>query len=74
MACVLAFTGIWIEKGLGLVVPGFIPTPLGEVFEYWPTVIELTIAVGIWALGALVFTLLARASLAVERGEVRAAR
>ncbi|MEZ5581736.1 MAG: hypothetical protein R3F37_02185 [Candidatus Competibacteraceae bacterium] len=28
------FMGIWIEKGMGLVVPGFIPTPLGEIFEY----------------------------------------
>jgi len=73
VACVLAFIGIWIEKGLGLVVPGFIPTPLGEIFEYRPTAVELAIAVGIWALGALVFTLLARASIAVERGEVRAA-
>ena len=73
LACVLAFIGIWIEKGLGLVVPGFIPTPLGEVFEYRPTAVELAIAGGIWALGALVFTLLARASIAVERGEVRAA-
>ena len=37
IACGLAFAGIWIEKGMGLVVPGFIPTPLGEVFEYTPT-------------------------------------
>ncbi len=73
LACVLAFVGIWIEKGLGLVVPGFIPTPLGEVFEYRPTLVELAIALGIWALAALVYTLLARASIAIERGEVRAA-
>ena len=33
IACVLAFVGIWIEKGMGLVIPGFIPTPLGEIFE-----------------------------------------
>ena len=37
IACVLAFIGIWIEKGMGLVIPGFIPTPLGEIFEYTPT-------------------------------------
>jgi molybdopterin-containing oxidoreductase family membrane subunit len=72
VACVLAFVGIWIDKGMGFVVPGFIPTPLGEVFEYSPTVIELTLAAGIWAFGALVFTLLARASIAIELGEVRA--
>ncbi len=70
-ACVLAFIGIWIEKGMGLVVPGFVPTPLGEVFEYTPTAVELGVAVGIWALGILVFTLLARASIAIEQGAVR---
>jgi len=71
VACVLAFLGIWIEKGMGLVVPGFIPTPLGEVFEYVPTLRELTISIGIWAFGFLVFTLLAKASIAIELGKVR---
>lgn len=72
IACLLVFVGVWIEKGMGLVVPGFIPTPLGEVFEYRPTAIELVIAAGIWALGALVFSLLARAALAIAQGRVRA--
>ncbi|MEE4277166.1 MAG: NrfD/PsrC family molybdoenzyme membrane anchor subunit [Halieaceae bacterium] len=74
VACVLAFAGIWIEKGMGFVVPGFIPTPLGEVFEYSPSAVELTLSIGIWALGALVFTLLARASIAISLGEVGARR
>jgi molybdopterin-containing oxidoreductase family membrane subunit len=73
LACVLAFVGIWIEKGMGFVVPGFIPTPLGEVFEYQPTALELVLAAGIWAAGILVFTLLARASIAISLGEVGAA-
>lgn len=71
VACVLAFIGIWIEKGMGLVVPGFIPTTLGEVFEYTPTMIELGVSLGIWAFGALLFTLLAKASIAIELGRVR---
>ena len=71
-ACVLAFVAIWIEKGMGFVVPGFIPTPLGEVFEYSPTLVELVLAAGIWAFGALVFTLLARASIAIDLGDVGA--
>ncbi len=71
IACGLAFAGIWIEKGMGLVVPGFIPTPLGEVFEYTPTLRELLVALGIWAFGALVFSLLAKASIAIETGQVR---
>jgi molybdopterin-containing oxidoreductase family membrane subunit len=73
LACGLAFTGIWIEKGMGLVVPGFIPTPLGEVFEYSPTATELLVTLGIWAFGALVFTLLAKATIAVQTGRLRAA-
>jgi hypothetical protein len=72
IACVLAFFGIWIEKGMGFVVPGFIPTPLGEVFEYSPTALELILSAGIWATGILVFTLLARASIAISLGEVGA--
>ena len=71
LACVLAFTAIWLEKGMGTVVPGFIPTTLGEVFEYTPTAIELGVSVGIWALCALLFTVLAKAGIALERGEYR---
>ena len=52
-------------------MPGFIPTPLGEVFECTPTMRELAVSVGIWALGALEFTLLAKASIAIELGQVR---
>lgn len=70
-ACVLGFLGIWIEKGMGLVVPGFIPTTLGEVFEYFPTSIEFGIAIGIWSFGMLVFTLLAKIIIGVELGQLR---
>ncbi len=71
VACVLTFVGIWIEKGMGLVIPGFVPTPLGEIFEYAPTDVELSVAAGIWALGVLVFTLLAKAVIAIEQGKLR---
>ena len=70
LACVLGFVGIWIEKGMGLVVPGFIPTPLGEIFEYTPTLQELGISVGIFACGAFVFTILAKAGIAIQLGVV----
>ncbi|MGB7988582.1 MAG: hypothetical protein WCF44_04265, partial [Candidatus Methylophosphatis roskildensis] len=72
IACVCGFVGIWLEKGMGLVIPGFIPTPLGEIFEYVPTAQEFSIAIGIWAFGFLLFTLLAKASIAIELGKVRA--
>lgn len=70
-ACVLAFVGIWLEKGMGFVVPGFIPTPLGEVFEYRPTVVELVVSMGIWAVVALVFTLLAKASIDLAAASIK---
>lgn len=72
IACVFGFTGIWIEKGMGLVVTGFIPSPLGEIFEYAPTLKELGVSVGIYAAGALVFTILAKAGMAIEMGRVGA--
>lgn len=62
IACSLLLVGIWLEKGVAQVVPGFIPTPLGEVFEYSPTVTELMVTLGIWAIGLLVLTLLIRGS------------
>ena len=51
IACVLTIIGIWVEKGMGTVVPGFIPTPIGEVTEYAPTLIEILITMGDWAMG-----------------------
>jgi len=71
IACVLAFFGIWIEKGMGLVIPGFVPTPLGEVFEYAPTSVELSVAAGLWAFGILMFILLAKVVIAIEQGRLR---
>ena len=71
IACVLAFIGIWIEKGMGLVVPGFIPTPVGEIFEYAPTYPEIMISVACWAVGLLAFTIMAKATIPIELGELR---
>jgi Ni/Fe-hydrogenase subunit HybB-like protein len=71
IACILTVIGVWIEKGMGLVIPGYIPTPLGEIFEYFPNATEVRISLGIWAIGLLVFTLLAKAGMAIERGKLR---
>ncbi|MBF0368098.1 MAG: polysulfide reductase NrfD [Magnetococcales bacterium] len=73
-ACLLALGGIWTEKGLGLVVPAFIPTPLGEVVEYTPSLIEIEISLGIWAFGGLLFTLLARLAVGLSAGTLRQKR
>jgi Ni/Fe-hydrogenase subunit HybB-like protein len=71
LACVLIITGVYIEKGMGLIVPGFIPGTLGEIFEYGPSGIEKSVALGIWAIGALFFTLLLKFALPVYTGELR---
>jgi molybdopterin-containing oxidoreductase family membrane subunit len=71
IACVLAIVGVWIEKGMGLVIPGFVPTPLGEVFEYTPSWGEVFVSLGIWAFGMLVFTLLAKVAIPIEVGVLR---
>jgi len=71
IACVLAIIGVWIEKGMGLVIPGFVPTTLGEVFEYAPSWGEVFVSLGIWAFGMLVFTLLAKVAIPIELGTLR---
>ena len=64
MACVFVITGIYIEKGMGLVVPGFVPDTLGEIYEYTPTNPEILITIGVWAwrASASVFTMAATAA------------
>jgi molybdopterin-containing oxidoreductase family membrane subunit len=66
IAFVLTAVGVWIEKGMGLVVPAFIPTPIGEIHEYVPSLTEIMVSLGIWAFGLLLFTLLAKAALPVQ--------
>lgn len=65
------FIGIWVEKGIGLVIPGFIPSPLGEIVEYTPTFVEIGVTLGIWALGLFVLTVLVRVALPIELGVAR---
>jgi molybdopterin-containing oxidoreductase family membrane subunit len=74
IACVLAIVGIWIEKGMGLIVPAFVPSPLGEIVEYSPTLHETMVCFGVWAFGLLVYTILVRVSVPVLAGEVTYAR
>jgi molybdopterin-containing oxidoreductase family membrane subunit len=56
--CAVVILAIWIEKGLAMVVTGFIPSPLGQVTDYVPTAPEIAITVGVYALGLLVLTVL----------------
>lgn len=71
LACVLVITGVYIEKGMGLVIPGFVPGTLGEIYEYFPTATEQSVTLGIWALGALIYTLLLKFAIPIHTGKVR---
>ena len=72
LACALAFVGIWIEKGMGLIVPGFVPTPLGQVVEYAPTWNETLVCFGIWGFGALIYSWMLRVAVPILRGTLKA--
>jgi molybdopterin-containing oxidoreductase family membrane subunit len=72
LACVVCFVGIWTEKGMGLIIPGFVPTPLGQIVEYLPTVNETLVCLGIWATGALMFTWMLHVAIPIMNGSLRA--
>jgi molybdopterin-containing oxidoreductase family membrane subunit len=65
VACAAIFVSIWLDKGLGLIVGGFTPSPLGAVTRYVPTLPESTIVLGIWAVGALMITVFYKTTLSV---------
>ena len=66
-ACILLFLGIWIEKGIGLIVPGLVPSPLGEVVSYAPSWVEVSVTLGILALGVFVVSVLLKPALIIEQ-------
>lgn len=66
-ALVLVFISMWIDKGLVLMVPGFFPSPTGELVEYVPTVTEWLITLGVWGIGFFVLTILYKIAVSVFR-------
>jgi molybdopterin-containing oxidoreductase family membrane subunit len=66
LACILVFASLWLEKGLGLIVGGFVPSSLGSVTRYAPTLPEWGIVAGIWAVGALLITVLYKITISVR--------
>jgi Ni/Fe-hydrogenase subunit HybB-like protein len=66
VACALLFVGVLIEKSIGTIVPGFVPEPWGKIPRYVPSGVEITVCAGLWALGAFVFTVLAKAAIPIE--------
>lgn len=69
IGCVLIYSSVYIEKGMGLIIPGFTPDTLGEIYVYRPSITEVLVAGGIFAIGFLVFTLLLKAAVPMMLGE-----
>ena len=69
IGCLLIIIGVWIEKGPGFVIPGFVPDPLGEIYDYMPNLLELMVSFGIWATGLFIFTLLMKVAIPIQTGE-----
>lgn len=72
IGCLLVFAGVYLEKGMNLVVPGFTPDTLGEVYVYSPTWTEIGVGIGIFGIGALLFTVSSRFAIAILDGRLTA--
>ncbi len=66
VSCLAVFIGTWIDKGLGMISGGFVPSPLHHVNEYVPTIPELLIAIGVWATGFLILSALFKIAVTVK--------
>jgi Ni/Fe-hydrogenase subunit HybB-like protein len=71
MGCGLIIITTYIDKGLGLMTGGFVPNMMHHVTEYWPTVPEALITLGVWAIGFLILTILYKVAISIKE-EVRA--
>ena len=71
LACCLVFVGMWIEKGMGLIVPGFVPSTLHEMVEYVPSLAEWKVTAGIWAFGLMVFTVALKIAIPILAGRAQ---
>src|SRR5574338_91165 len=72
IGCVLIWAGVYIEKGMGLIIPGMTPDTLGQIYEYRPTATEWGVAVGVFGVGFLVFTILVKIAVPILVGTFRA--
>ena len=68
LGCLLIYAGVYIEKGLALVIPGMTPDTIGEIYEYVPTMTEIRVGAGIFAVGFLVFSVLCKVAIPIIQG------
>jgi len=69
LGCLAIYAGCYIDKGMGLIIPGLTPDTLGEIYEYYPTSVEVRVAAGIFAIGFLVFTLMLKVAVPISLGQ-----
>jgi molybdopterin-containing oxidoreductase family membrane subunit len=74
LGCALIYASVYIEKGMGLIIPGLTPDPLGEIYVYTPSLTEILVAVGIFGVGLLAFTLMLKVAVPIMLGETTAER
>ena len=74
LGCLATYAGCYIEKGMGLIIPGLTPDTLGEIYQYYPTITEVRVSAGVFALGFLIFTLMLKVAVPISLGELRADR
>lgn len=73
IGCLATYAGCYIDKGMGLIIPGLTPDALGEIYQYYPSLTELRVAAGVFALGFLVFTLMLKVAVPISLGEFQGA-
>jgi molybdopterin-containing oxidoreductase family membrane subunit len=66
LGCAAVIIGTWIDKGVGLVIGGFIPNSFHKVIEYSPTLPEIVICAGIWATGFFIITILFKIAISIK--------
>jgi Ni/Fe-hydrogenase subunit HybB-like protein len=69
LGCLATYAGCYIEKGMGLIIPGLTPDTLGEIYEYVPSITEVRVAAGVFAVGFLIFTLMLKVAVPISLGE-----
>lgn len=61
--CLLIYFSVYFEKGAALIIPGYTPDTLGQVYQYVPSLTEVRVAAGIFGAGFLFFTLMVKVSI-----------
>ena len=65
----MIYASVYIEKGIALIIPGYTPDVLGQVYEYFPSVTEVRISVGIFGIGFLLFTFMVKVAISALFGQ-----